>query len=174
MNTQELYDYCHEYFSYEDGKLFWKKRKQKINIGDEAGSTRKDGYRVVSINYSRQLSHRMIYLMHYNDLPKYIDHIDGNPRNAKIDNLRPCTHQQNLCNRGPIKSNKVGYKGVYIDKRYMSFVVNIKVASKTKNMGSFKCQHAAARKYNTAARMHQGHQFCYTNKVAECNCEECV
>ena len=50
--------------------------------------------------------------MHYGTLPKYIDHIDGNRLNNRIENLRACTATENLCNSKTRSDNISGTKGV--------------------------------------------------------------
>lgn len=41
------------------------------------------------------------------------DHIDKNELNNRRYNLRPCSHQQNCCNRGLRSDNTTGFTGVY-------------------------------------------------------------
>lgn len=45
-----------------------------------------------------------------------IDHEDHDTLNCARFNIRPCTKAQNQTNRGKMKSNKSGYKGVFWDK----------------------------------------------------------
>jgi hypothetical protein len=73
------------------GKLFWKpgKRKTTFQLNDEAGWTRPDKYCHVCINYRAYQVHRVAWFLYHGEWPaKVIDHIDGNPSNNKIDNLR--------------------------------------------------------------------------------------
>ena len=81
-------------------------------IGQKSGSLYKNGYFVVTINYKRQYLHRIIFMMHHSYMPEYIDHIDGNPQNNKIENLRNATQSQNMGNQKLRSDNKSGIKGI--------------------------------------------------------------
>jgi len=58
------------------------------------------------------LSHRLIYIMHKGAAPKYIDHINGDSQDNRIENLRSCTIQNNACNQKIHPKNNTGVKGV--------------------------------------------------------------
>ena len=78
-------------FDYKDGVLYWKiKLNNRSPVGSKAGFIRKDGYRMTRINGNRYLNHRLIWVLFNGDIPKglSIDHIDGDPTNNNIKNLR--------------------------------------------------------------------------------------
>ncbi len=56
--------------------------------------------------------HQIIYLLHYGYIPENIDHIDNNPLNNNIDNLRAVEHKQNMLNRRKSRNNTSGVKNV--------------------------------------------------------------
>ena len=58
------------------------------------------------------LTHRLVYIMHKGRAPKYIDHIDGDKQNNRIENLRSCTIQNNAHNQKLHSKNTTGVKGV--------------------------------------------------------------
>ena len=94
--TKEL---LNELFEYKNGFLYRRKsEKGQRYVGKQAGTLRKDGYYSVRVNGSLYLAHRLIFLMHHGYLPEMIDHIDGNPSNNLITNLREATNQQNQFN----------------------------------------------------------------------------
>lgn len=62
------------------------------------------------------LLHRVI--LGLTDRKVLVDHIDGNGLNNKRDNLRICTHTENMRNRRKNKNNSSGFKGVQIRKGY--------------------------------------------------------
>lgn len=135
MLTQET---VNNLFDYKDGKLYWKVcPNRKVQKGSEAGTKRKDGYRVVRINGKGCLSHRLIWLMHHSNLPKFIDHIDGNTENNMIENLREATHSENMHNLKTPKHNTSGIKNVSFDKSRKKWFVSIRVNDVMKNLGRY-------------------------------------
>ena len=117
---------------YRDGQLYWKiKPSKNRNIGDKAGSIKKNGYCMVQINKKLDYAHRFIYLIFYGYIPKYIDHIDGNPSNNKIENLRESTQSQNLCNKRIQSNNKSGIKGIFWDSRRKEWTASCQINGKT-------------------------------------------
>lgn len=93
-----------------------------------------------------------------------VDHIDGNPRNNKRNNLRICTHHQNCMNRGFSKNNTSGFKGVSWDKRKGKYVSYINPNKKSIFLGAFNNTRSAALAYNCAAIKYCG-EFARLNNV---------
>lgn len=135
MITQELVRHL---FNYEGGILTWKNpTSPRFKPGDVAGTVNCDGYSHVMINRKIYKSHRLIYLYHYGNLPDYLDHIDGNRSNNKVENLRECTTSQNNCNAGLSNKNTSGAKGVSWHKHNKKWQVQIKLNKKLKHIGYF-------------------------------------
>ncbi|TYC48755.1 HNH endonuclease [Zoogloea oleivorans] len=106
-------------FDCSDGKLFWKVSRQKINIGDVAGSLKKTGYTTVTIDRKIYRLHRLIYQFHKGDLSAdvVVDHIDGNPANNRIENLQVVSQKQNLQKITKHSNNTSGLVGVCWHKK---------------------------------------------------------
>ena len=131
QSVLELFDYC-------DGNLYWKvKSSTKIAIGDKAGTVKANGYRQISIKGWLYLAHRLIYLMHHGHLPWCVDHIDGDPSNNRIENLRAATLSQNMTNRPKNCDNTSGFKNVYKSKNGKKWIVVMKVNGKQQYFGTY-------------------------------------
>jgi hypothetical protein len=135
MLTKEL---VLERFEYIDGAIYWRtKTAISVTIGKRAGGNHGDGYRCVSINNKRYLEHRIIFLIHHGYLPQFIDHIDCNKLNNRIENLREASNAQNSQNNSIIRSAS-GVKGVYYNRKRNKYHGQIWANGKCKCVGYFE------------------------------------
>ena len=142
-------------FEYRDGKLFYKNREGHMAQGSEVGTVDKDGYLKTLIKRKPYRLHRIIFMMHHGYLPKLLDHIDGNPANNKIENLRPVTISQNNLNRGKHKSNTSGYKGVTWVATQNRYSSRIAIDKKRFFLGYFDDPKEAHKAYCEAAQKYE-------------------
>jgi hypothetical protein len=127
--TQDL---LKELFDYKDGILINKKtKKQAGTLHDQRG------YRKVMINSVRYFTHKIVFFYHYGYIPKTLDHIDRNPSNNKIENLREVTRSQNQINRNIFKNNKSGFRNVVWNKKDCKWRVNLTINNKQMYFGSY-------------------------------------
>ncbi len=152
--TQAL---AREAFEYLDGLLYWRiKPSRDTVIGDVCGSERKDGYRILRFKKKPYLAHRVIFLWHRGYMPRFVDHIDRDPRNNRIENLREATHRQNHSNRAKQSNNTSGYKGVSWIARDRKYQAKIKIGDRHVNLGYFDDPSEAHAAYVDAATRHFG------------------
>jgi hypothetical protein len=127
-----------ELFEYKDGNLYWKKSlNNRAKIGQIAGSKLPLGYRIIGVNGKHYLMHRLIFMLFNNYVPKKIDHIDGNPLNNRIENLREANDAENSYNAKLRKDNTTGHKGVIWHKLAKKWRVIVKANKKVIYSGYF-------------------------------------
>ena len=90
---------------------------------------------------------------------KSIDHIDGNPSNNSLDNLRICTNRQNTWNSKPLKGKTSKYKGVSWDKGNNRWRAMIRMNGKNTHIGIFTDEVDAAKAYEDVAKEIHGEYF---------------
>ena len=86
----------------------------------------------------RFAAHRVIWAMVHNYWPDCIDHIDGNPGNNKINNLRDVSHAENMKNRSLQTNNTSGVTGVSWNKIGQKWEAYIKINGTRRSLGRFK------------------------------------
>lgn len=131
----------HDFFEYrDDGNLVWRVSRPggKAIAGGVAGNRRDDGYVIVGLKGKKWLLHRIIFAMHHGYMPDMIDHIDGDPFNNRVENLRKADISTNQHNRKLDVRNKLGVKNVYFHNRDKNYAVRMKVGGKVRTVGYFK------------------------------------
>jgi hypothetical protein len=114
-----------ELFNYVDGELHWKKKvSDKVVIGKKVGCV-KNGHVGLKFNKKDYRVHQIVFLIFHGYVPKAIDHVDGNFKNNRIENLRPCNQSQNSMNKKVGKTNKSGFKNVTWKKERMKWKVEL-------------------------------------------------
>ncbi len=143
-------------FHYKNGHLFWKTRiNPAVNINKPAGCSSYDA-RVIRVNKKLHLEHRLIFLFHHGNLPKKIDHIDGDRSNNKIKNLRECTSAQNSWNSKTPTTNTSGVKGVIWNKANKKWRARFKCNKKIIEVGCFNDLGEARKAIAEARKAHHG------------------
>lgn len=159
--TKELPDpsYLRKILRYEPetGKLFWRKRTPDMfshgNKGAEShckswnarfankealSHKNQRGYLSGRIDYKLFFAHRIAWTIFYGKPPKYnIDHINGDPSDNRIANMRDVTQQENCKNVALQKTNNLGVAGVYWVEQKSKWHVRIKVGEKFTSVGYF-------------------------------------
>ena len=97
----------------------------------------------------------------------YVDHINGDRLDNTRENLRLCTHSQNLRNRGATASSKSGWKGVSTNKPHTDrWRATITADCGQVHVGYFDSSEDAATAYNFAAYELHG-EFAQFNTVPQ-------
>ena len=82
-------------YSPDTGEFIWIKSRHGVRVGAVAGTVDK-GYRRITIDYKQYFAHQLVWLYHHGDFPeKGIDHINGNPSDNKLGNLRVVSQVEN-------------------------------------------------------------------------------
>jgi len=140
---------------YKDGELYWSEvTSNRIKKDTIAGSLTEHGYKFISINKKRVYVHRLIFFIFNGYYPKYVDHINGNKSDNRIENLRECTNSQNVANRNKLSTNKSGFKGVHFVKSNGKWRAQITIDSKPKHLGYFSNPEEANEAYRIEYKNH--------------------
>ena len=159
MITQER---LKEYLSYdpETGYFTWIKFKNaRSPIGSIAGCPNNLGYIRIRFDSKFYHAHRLAWFYFHGEWPKNeIDHIDGNPSNNKLSNLRDVSPSVNSQNRKKAQAgSKTGTLGVSLNFRRNRYVSKIVLDGKIHYLGTYgTIEEAHAAYLNKKRQIHKG------------------
>jgi hypothetical protein len=133
-----------------------KQTGRNVKVGAVGGYSNR-GYRRISVIGRGFECHRLAWILHYGcHPPKLIDHIDGNPANNAIANLRAATPSINTQNlKRARRDNRLGLLGVR--QKLNRFEARIMIGGKAVNVGAFPTAEEAHSAYLAAKRqLHPG------------------
>lgn len=130
---------------------------QRVHVGDVAGCKNGHGYVYISVAGKQYPAHRLAWFYVYGVWPPHdIDHIDMDPLNNAISNLRLATRGENEQNRrGANHNSKSGIRGVWWNKRLKKWIPQIGVGGKVMHLGCFsKVEDAVAARRAAELKYH--------------------
>lgn len=152
-------DLIKDYLSYDEcsGLFRFSLDYHKFKAGDVVGTITKKGYVSIKILGLRFLSHRLAWFYVNGKWPSGdIDHIDGNPLNNSINNLRDVSRLLNLQNQKKAHKNNIsGFLGV--EKNGDRWRARIRVNKVRIDLGTFDTPEEAHKAYMNAKKtLHEG------------------
>jgi hypothetical protein len=97
--------------------LFMHLRSQAAAKAGDIAGTKRQKYCKIYVDGRPYFAHRLVWLYEYGVWPtKHIDHINGNPMDNRICNLREATVSQNQVNSAAKKHSKTGHRGIHMHK----------------------------------------------------------
>ena len=167
-------DFLHECFICDpvQGTLTWKERPRshfdcdkgwrifnRKFAGKGAGSKShiRGGMKkicMMQINGTSLFFGRVMWVMNKGPIPDgiQIDHINGDPWDNRLSNLRTATNQQNCMNRSLRRNSKSGYKGASWYPRRQMWCAQIYTKGKNKYLGLYATPEEAHAAYCKAAK----------------------
>lgn len=140
----------------DTGVFTWRVVKNSAKPGDKTGYVRGFGYRMMKLDGIAYLAHRLAWLHVHGVWPEIIDHINGDPADNRLCNLRDVSHQVNMQNkRKPCGGTASGLLGVHAN--FGAWVARIGHNGRAIHIGRFKTKEEAHIAYLEAKRrLHEG------------------
>lgn len=150
MNQEKLREMM-DYDS-DTGVLRWRmNRGSRAKAGQEAGWAAHSGYRQIRISGKTYYAHRLAWLWVHGESPLLIDHIDRNPSNNRLSNLRSADWNVNAQNMLASKRSKSGIRGVFWNKQFGKWKTVLFAGGRNRMVKHFDTQEEAAAAYAEAA-----------------------
>lgn len=105
--------------------------------GKPAGATDGNGYLQIKLFDRSTPAHRIAWAITYGEWPEIIDHINGDPSDNRIANLRSGSREMNQRNQRRHKSNTSGRTGVSWNAKRRLWTAQIKMNDISFNLGAF-------------------------------------
>ena len=144
------------YLDYINGNFYWKNPTSFRVKKGELAQVQGQRYLHLTINKKRYVKHKLVFFIHHGYAPKIIDHIDGNPLNNEISNLREADKYQNTWNAKVRRHSSIGLKGVTFHPQTKKYRARIRCKHKTYSLGLFATKEEAHQAYCKASlTLHQ-------------------
>lgn len=155
----------------DTGVLTWKKRGEEWFsdaahcsmwntkfAGRETGVTDNgNGYSFVRILGNKYYTHRLAFFFAHGFFPAEVDHINGQRRDNRAQNLREVTRQENLQNCRRSARNSSGYTGVLWNSTNHNWNARITVGGRNLYLGAFASREDAYAARKAAEKEHHFH-----------------
>lgn len=132
-----------------------KPKRNRKKAGDTAGCRSREGRVVLSFGKTQLIGSRVAFFLMTGRWPAmFLDHVNGDKEDNRWCNLREATGFENMANKGVIKSNKSGFKGVCFDgtpNRLKKWRAGIMHHCHTYSLGHFHTPEDAYEAYCSAA-----------------------
>lgn len=141
------------------GIFTWKIDRQRVRAGSVAGTVRSNGRRYVVLDGVTYIGTRLVWFYVHGVWPaEYIDHINRDPSDDRISNLRIATPRQNTWNSRVRKTSGSGVRGVRYDprNRLNPWRAAIAVNGKRVHLGGFPDLESAEAAFRTAEKNYRG------------------
>lgn len=164
-DQQAFRDRVFELLDYDrlTGLFTWKvpRKRNQVKAGSTAGSLCLNGYISIGIDSKSIYAHRLAWFVVHGVWPAHsLDHIDGNPTNNAIANLREATQAENAQNLRRPKSNSSGVTGVHWHKQIRRWQAYVTVNGKRVSAGCYSTkEEAAAARMQKKAELHTFHPW---------------
>jgi hypothetical protein len=157
-----------------DGRVFSEFKGSARHSGpvsEIGGRTVEGKHRVVSVSsdpgkYTQVTVGQLVWECFVGPVPKRyrIDHVNNDPTDSRLENLRLATQAGVTRNSGMRKNNTSGYKGVHFVRGLGNYHAGITVERRRLHLGGYQSSREAAIAYDKAAiRLHG--EFARTNAM---------
>jgi hypothetical protein len=165
---------------YPSGLMWVTPRARRLKPGDVAGClSGKKGLRqdwIIGFNNNRYLVSRVIYAKLIKDPGNLtVDHIDRNPLNNKITNLRLANRVQQSLNRDIKSKSDSGVVGISWSERAKKWRVRIQLNNKINYLGNYLCLLDAYEAYIKSELLTHSIEFKFKRDAKKpiCLCKKC-
>lgn len=136
----------------------WQVKRLNSRFSGKPAFTAKStgGYHHCKLFGKTYLAHRAAWVMHTNNQPDFIDHINGNTSDNRICNLRNVSKVQNSRNRRVSRNNVSGFTGVCFSTLSQKWHAYAYQLGKNIHLGFFESKEEAVQ-----ARMRHNNQHGY-------------
>ena len=141
----------------DTGKFWWLvgrgRGRSEYMKGQEAGFITKGERHRIKIDEKPYFAHRLAWLYVYGCWPsKDLDHINGDPADNRICNLREASNTDNHANSKDYRNNTSGHKGVYWMPKAQKWLALIQRDKYRRRLGLFVRKDDAIAAYRKASR----------------------